>query len=134
MVFRHAVLSGLVLAGLLAGADAAQARPQPAARAARVSPTEAWVSMVVTRITRAGERGAAAEPGGTVTIRIRIGADGAVEGAAVEEGSGSDALDTRVLKAVSDASPFTPPPETLLTLEGFTELSFPLTLGPPGPH
>ena len=31
-------------------------------------------------------------------------------------------------RAVQAAAPFPPPPAGLLTLEGFTELSFPLTL------
>ncbi|EHP88848.1 TonB family protein, partial [Methylorubrum extorquens DSM 13060] len=38
------------------------------------------------------------------------------------------ALGERAARAVQAAAPFPPPPAGLLTLEGFTELSFPLTL------
>ncbi|GEP12328.1 hypothetical protein MGN01_41730 [Methylobacterium gnaphalii] len=87
--------------------------------------------MVVTKISRAGEKSATATPGGKVTIRVRIAADGTLEGAAIEESSGSPALDARALQAAEAASPFAPPPEKLLTLEGFTELAFPVELGRP---
>ncbi len=125
------VLPGLLLTALLAAPQGAASRPDPAAKtgpAPRLS-TEKWVSMVVTRISRAGETPAAATPGGTVTIRLRIGADGTMESASIDESSGSEALDSRALAAAKAASPFAPPPERLLTLEGFTELAFPVEFG-----
>ncbi|MCE4226732.1 energy transducer TonB [Methylobacterium sp. C25] len=92
--------------------------------------------MVVTKVSRSGQEASqdlpgnssrnsrAAIPEGTVTIRIRIGSEGMLEGAAIEESSGSDALDRRALQAAKAAAPFSPPPAKLLTLEGFTELAF----------
>lgn len=129
MVFRTVLpgLALLVLAGVPHGADA---RPQPGPAEQRQEPRppkltpNRWVAAVVTRITQAGETAEADAPGGSVAIRIRIGADGTLEGAAIEESSGVPALDDRALRAAKAASPFAPPPDKLLTLEGFTELSF----------
>lgn len=118
----------LLLAALIAGP--ANARPEPGPPKTRPERTNEkltpnrWVADVVTKVTRAGDIGAAETPGGSVTIRIRIGADGSVEGTAVEESSGSADLDARALAAAKAASPFSPPPQKLLTLGGFTELSF----------
>ncbi|GLS46951.1 cell envelope integrity protein TolA [Methylobacterium brachythecii] len=132
------VFSGVLLTALLGASGIASPRPLPAARErpeVRQS-VERWVSLVVTKVTRAGEGRFPGDPrvnpGGTVTIRVRIGADGTLEGAAIDQSSGSDALDTRALAAAKAASPFTPPPEKLLTLEGFTELAFPVEFGPAG--
>lgn len=89
-----------------------------------------WVSGVVTKIARAAaEKASDPSTSGTVTIRLRIGFDGALADAGIDEGSGSAALDERALRAAKAASPFRPPPSGLLTLEGYTELSFPLQLG-----
>lgn len=88
-----------------------------------------WVTMVVSRISLVDRRARGVkDSGGIVEIRIRIAADGSLEGAAVEKGSGSSSLDERALKAVRAAGPFRPPPAKLLDLQGFTELSFPLEL------
>ena len=88
-----------------------------------------WVSTVVTRISEADRKTAdGVEARGSVTIRVRIGADGSLDGVEVDQGSGSAALDERAIRAVRAASPFRPPPATLLSLEGYTELSFPLQL------
>ncbi|CAO4174610.1 TonB family protein [Methylorubrum populi] len=85
----------------------------------------AWVADVVSRIGMA-DRIEARGRGGAVTIRVRIDASGALGGIALEEGT--VALGERAARAVQAAAPFPPPPAGLLTLEGFTELSFPLTL------
>lgn len=98
----------------------AQAGPAPSARA--------WVTEVVDRIVRA-DRAEMGSGRGTVTVRLRILSDGNLDGAAVEGSSGSETLDARALRAVTAAGPFRPPPPRLLTLEGFTELSFDLALG-----
>ncbi|GEO98159.1 TonB family protein [Methylobacterium haplocladii] len=118
----------IVLAALIGAPSDGEARPAAGVpererRTEKLTPNR-WVAMVVTRITQAGGTTAAGDPGGTVTIRVRIGIDGTLEGAAVEESSGSPALDGRALEAAKAAAPFAPPPEKLLTLEGFTELSF----------
>ncbi|WP_232629383.1 TonB family protein [Methylobacterium sp. Leaf118] len=87
----------------------------------------AWVAEVVSRIGTADRAArAAAGRGGRVTIRVRIGADGRLDDLAVEEGPA--ALGERARRAAQAAGPFAPPPPGLLTLEGYTELSFPLTL------
>lgn len=117
-------LLAICLALVLAAPASAKPRPAPAANAS------AWVSEVVTRIGEAQAKATGEGKGGTVTVRLRIGASGALEGAAIDESSGSEALDARALAAVRNAGPFAPPPAKLLTLEGFTELSFPLELGP----
>jgi len=112
--------AGVVLALCLTlGAGAAWARPVPGVRA--------WVSTVVDRIVRA-DRPGASSPGGTVTIRLRITADGDLDGVEVEGSSGSPTLDARALRAATAAGPFPAPPARLLTLEGVTELSFGLAL------
>lgn len=86
---------------------------------------KAWVSGVVNRIGRA-DRAAAPGRGGPVTLRVRIAADGTLAGVEIDEGA--PALAERAARAAQAAAPFPPPPAGLLTLEGFTELSFPLTL------
>ncbi|GJE77436.1 TonB family protein [Methylorubrum suomiense] len=97
----------------------------PAAAAPRVdAKARAWVATVVSRIGAADR--VAPGRGGPVTLRVRIAADGALDGVAIEEGS--PALGERARRAVEAAGPFAPPPPGLLTLEGYTELSFPLTL------
>ena len=112
-------LSPLLLLALLAAA------PGPGLAAPRVDArARAWVADVVSRIGEADR--AARGGGGQVTIRVRIGADGALEGTALEDGPA--ALGARAERAVRAAEPFPPPPPGLLTLEGYTELSFPLTL------
>ncbi len=129
MVFRTR-LPVLLLAALIAGPGTPSARPEPGPLRTRpqqpndkLTPNR-WVAEVVSKVTRAGDVAAVDTPGGSVTIRVRIGVDGSVEGAAVEESSGSAALDARALAAAKAASPFSPPPPKLLTLGGFTELSF----------
>ncbi|MDR7039317.1 MULTISPECIES: TonB family protein [Methylobacterium] len=87
-----------------------------------------WLSAVVTKIGAADRSAAPRSPGGTVTIRVRIAADGSLKDASVEAGSGSAALDDRALAAARAAGPFAPPPRELLTEDGTTELSFPLDL------
>lgn len=112
--------AGVILAFCLSlGAGAVQARP--------VTGVRAWVSTVVDRIVRA-DRPEAGSPGGTVTIRLRITADGGLDGVEVEGSSGSPALDARALRAATAAGPFPAPPARLITLEGVTELSFGLAL------
>lgn len=114
---RVAVL--LVVALTLCAPPPAQARSEAKARA--------WVSSVVDKIDAAGG-GKAGGPGGSVTVRLRIASDGTLDGAEIEEGSGSAQLDERALRAVRAAAPFRAPPRQILTLEGFTELSFPVQL------
>ena len=94
--------------------------------AAVTARTRDWVSMVVTKIAKAA--GDPAVEGGTVTIRVRIESTGALADVGIDTSSGSAAIDARALLAVKSAAPFKPPPRQLLTLEGFTELSFPLQL------
>ncbi|MEH3119614.1 MAG: TonB family protein [Methylorubrum populi] len=113
---RPFLLAVLLVAAPLAPGLAA---PRVDARA------KAWVAGVVSRIGMA-DRAAAAGRGGQVTVRVRIEADGALGGIVLEEGPA--ALGARAARAVQAAAPFPPPPPELLTLEGFTELSFPLTL------
>lgn len=86
---------------------------------------KAWVAGIVNRIGRA-DRAPAPGRGGQVTIRVRIDAKGALDGVEIEDGPA--ALGQRAVRAAQAAAPFPPPPAGLLTLEGFTELSFPLTL------
>jgi len=118
---RPLPLRPLVLAALMLGAALA-----PASAAPRVDGrAKAWVAGVVSRIGMA-DRAAAPGRGGQVTLRVRIEADGALGGIVLEEGPA--ALGARAARAVQAAAPFPPPPSGLLTLEGFTELSFPLTL------
>lgn len=132
------VCASLVSVAILGEPESAVAgsQLQPKERPASRQSPEQWVAMVVTKVSRSGQeafqdlpssisrnsRAAIAE--GTVTIRVRIGADGTLEGAKIEESSGSDALDRRALQAAKAAAPFKPPPANLLTLEGFTELAF----------
>lgn len=109
---------------LLAALTLSLAHPAEARSEAKA---QAWVSSVVDKIDAAdaGERGG---PSGSVTIRLRIASDGTLDGVAIEEGSGSTQLDQRALRAVRAAAPFRAPPRRLLTLEGYTELSFPVQL------
>lgn len=86
-----------------------------------------WVTSVVTKISTADRTGAGGR--GTVTIRVRIAADGSLDGVSIEAGSGSQTADERALRAVRAAAPFKPPPTKLLSLEGYTELAFPLDVG-----
>ncbi|AWN43330.1 TonB family protein [Methylobacterium durans] len=99
-------------------------RAEPAVGAA----VRQWLSTVVTRIGAADRAEAPRSRGGTVTIRVRIAADGSLKDASVEGGSGSAALEARALAAARAAAPFAPPPSELLTEDGTTELSFPLDL------
>ncbi|MGX5773929.1 TonB family protein [Methylorubrum zatmanii] len=117
---RPLVLALLMLTAPMASGHAA---PRVDAKA------RAWVADVVSRIGMADRMAGRAEPrgrGGAVTIRVRIDSSGALGGIALEEGP--MALGERAARAVQAAAPFPPPPAGLLTLEGFTELSFPLTL------
>ena len=111
------VLTALLALTLLAVPATAAPRADAKARA--------WVADVVNRIG-AADRGVAPGQGGPVTLRVRIAADGALGGIAIEEGA--PALAERARRAAEAAGPFAPPPPNLLTLEGYTELSFPLTL------
>lgn len=104
---------------LAASPGSGSAAPRVDARA------KAWVAGVVNRIGMA-DRAPAPGRGGQVTIRVRIDAKGALDGVEVEDGPA--ALGERAIRAAQAAAPFPPPPAGLLTLEGFTELSFPLTL------
>ena len=113
---RPFLLAALMLCAPLVPVSAA---PRVDARA------KTWVAGIVSRIGMA-DRAAAPGRGGQVTIRVRIEADGALGGIVLEEGPA--ALGERAARAVQAAAPFPPPPAGLLTLEGFTELSFPLTL------
>ncbi|MCP1546967.1 MULTISPECIES: TonB family protein [Methylorubrum] len=113
---RPLLLAALMLSAPLVPASAA---PRVDARA------KAWVAGIVNRIGTA-DRAAAPGRGGQVTVRVRIEADGALGGIVLEEGPA--VLGERAARAVEAAAPFPPPPAGLLTLEGFTELSFPLTL------
>ncbi|MBB2963302.1 TonB family protein [Methylobacterium sp. R2-1] len=112
--------SVLLLALMLAASPGnALAAPRVDARA------KAWVAGVVSRIGMA-DRARAPRRGGQVTIRVRIDAKGGLDGVEIEDGP--VALGERAARAAQAAAPFPPPPAGLLTLEGFTELSFPLTL------
>lgn len=98
----------------------------PATAAPRVDArARAWIADVVNRIG-AADRGAAPGRGGPVTLRVRIAANGTLDGVEIEDGA--PALGERARRAAEAAGPFAPPPPGLLTLEGYTELSFPLTL------
>jgi TonB family protein len=98
----------------------------PASAAPRVdAKARAWVADVVNRIG-AADRAAAPGRGGPVTLRVRIAANGTLDGIEIEEGA--PALAERARRAAAAAGPFAPPPPGLLTLEGYTELSFPLRL------
>ena len=88
---------------------------------------DGWVAAVVTKISMADRSGAGGR--GTVTIRVRVSADGALDGVSIDEGSGSQGVDARAIRAVRAAAPFRPPPKALLSLEGYTELAFPLDVG-----
>lgn len=87
-----------------------------------------WVANVVSRISEVERKSGENTQGGTVALRLRIDMDGSLDFATVEESSGSTAIDERALRAARAAAPFDPPPKRLRTLEGFTELSFPLRL------
>lgn len=113
----------LVLLALTLSALSATAAPRVDAKVD--AKARAWVADVVNRIG-AADRAAAPGRGGPVTLRVRIAADGALDGIAIEEGA--PALAERARRAAEAAGPFAPPPPGLLTLEGYTELSFPLTL------
>lgn len=114
----------LALAWLVAAAMAAPA--QARTNQARTD-RDGWVSAVVTKISMADRSGAGGR--GTVTIRVRVSADGALDGVSIDEGSGSQGADARAIRAVRAAAPFKPPPKALLSLEGYTELAFPLDVG-----
>jgi TonB family protein len=91
-----------------------------------------WISAVVTKIDKADRERAdrsRSKASGTVTIRVQVAADGFVNRVEVERSSGSSDLDERARSAARAASPFSPPPASLLTRAGTTELSFPLRLG-----
>ncbi|MDV2985742.1 UNVERIFIED_CONTAM: TonB family protein [Methylobacteriaceae bacterium AG10] len=113
---RTVFLAALMLAAL---PDNGSAAPRVDARA------KAWVAGIVNRIGMA-DRAPAPGRGGQVTIRVRIDAKGGLDGVEIEDGPA--ALGERAVRAAQAAAPFPPPPAGLLTLEGFTELSFPLTL------
>ncbi|WP_096484113.1 TonB family protein [Methylorubrum populi] len=115
-LLRPVLLAALMLA---ASPGSGSAAPRVDARA------KAWVAGIVNRIGTA-DRSPAPGRGGQVTIRVRIDAKGALDGVEIEEGPA--ALGERAIRAAQAAAPFPPPPAGLLTLEGFTELSFPLTL------
>ncbi len=119
--FRSAAL--LAAAGLtvLVFSSAVQARVD--------SREKDWVSLVVSKISEADRRAAGTRAQrGVVTIRVRVASDGSLEDVAIEQGSGTASLDERALQAVRAAAPFKPPPAGLLSLDGSTELSFPLEL------
>lgn len=115
-LLRSVLLSALLLA---VSPGMGHAAPRVDAKA------RAWVAGVVSRIGMA-DRAAAPGRGGQVTLRMRIAADGTLDRVEIEEGPAP--LGERATRAVQAAAPFPPPPAGLLTLEGFTELSFPLTL------
>ena len=94
---------------------------------ARSDPRD-WVTSVVTKIS-AADRKETGDGSGTVTIRVRIAANGELDGVSIDEGSGAATIDERAIRAVRAASPFKPPPKKLLSLEGYTELAFPLEVG-----
>lgn len=121
--FRAVVLCRLMLA-LVTNPDLALARSAKTSS----QDAETWAAMVVTRITQADLKAGGGEQSGTVTVRMRISADGALDSAVVEGSSGSTKLDERALRAIQAASPFAPPPRRIITLEGYTELGFPLDL------
>jgi TonB family protein len=113
----------ITLGVALVGAGAARAQSAP--------DVQGWLSALVTKIDRADRDRSdpsGAKAAGTVTIRVQVAADGFVNRVILERSSGSAALDARALSAARAASPFTPPPPTLLTPAGVTELSFPLRL------
>ena len=119
--------SGLSLCAVLLASGGVLARDQTSAD------VQNWFSAVITKIANAG--GAIANPperktSPIITMRVQIRADGSVNWAEGEKSSGSPDLDERARSLVRAASPFSPPPATLLTKDGETELSFPLQLGP----
>ena len=119
-----------ILLGALALAPGdIRARPRD-----RIAPAvRDWISGVVTKIgetDRGRVRGSRGGASGTVTIRVRIAADGSVDRVEIERSSGSPDLDRRARTAARDAGPFRPPPASLLTAAGSTELSFPVSLAP----
>ena len=122
---RRHVLCVLLCAVVLAP-GAIHARPRD-----RVPPeVRDWISGFVTRIDEADRRlvrGSKRRASSAVTIRVRIGADGSVDRVGIERGSGSLALDRRARTA---AWPFRPPPASILTEAGSTELSFPVSFQP----
>jgi protein TonB len=90
-----------------------------------------WLSDVVTKVDTAARAGAPPRRAGrfgTVTVRIRVAADGSLRGVTVEKSSGTEALDRRAVAAIKTAAPFEPPPSELLAEDGITELAFPLEL------
>jgi TonB family protein len=119
-------LTGLICAGivLLGSLGGLAQENTPAVRR--------WLSKVISKIDKT-DQAQTIVPGkrksGTVMIRVRVAADGHVNGVEVERSSGSPSLDERAVAAVRAADPFDPPPATLLTSAGVTELSFPLQLG-----
>lgn len=120
-VIFAAVVFGLTLSP---GAAGARTAPGPAARA--------WLSDLVTRIDaadRAGTRPGPDRGRGTVVVHVQIAADGAVQGAEIEESSGSPRLDERALRAVQGISPAPVPPAALLGEDGIVDLSIPVALG-----
>ncbi|SEO49639.1 protein TonB [Methylobacterium sp. UNC300MFChir4.1] len=120
-VIAAAVVFGLALSS---AAVAARTAPGPAARA--------WLSDLVTRIDAADRAGTRPGPGrgrGTVVVHVQIAADGVVQGAEIEESSGSAKLDQRALRAVQGISPAPAPPAALLGVDGIVDLSIPVALG-----
>lgn len=121
---------GLCVLLLAIGHAQAQAQSRVQSTSAQVRD---WVSDVVTKIAeadRSRDDRSRTKMQGTVTMRIEVAADGFVNRVEVEHSSGSDDLDQRARSAARAASPFGPPPPSLLTNAGTTELSFPLRLRP----
>jgi TonB family protein len=117
---------GSALLGLLLVTGAARAREGygPGVRQ--------WLSELVTRIDaadRAARRPGSNRPTGTVVIRVMIAADGSLQGAAVEDSSGSPALDQRALSAVRSVGLLPAPPRALVVASGVADLSIPVELG-----
>ena len=126
--------AGLVGAGLLLVPRAATARGGPG------SAVRAWLSDLVTRIDAADRADRRTPPGrrtGTVLVHVEIAADGSLQRADIERGSGSPDLDLRALRAVEGAlrggAPGTgrptAPPAALLGLAETVDLSIPVELG-----
>jgi protein TonB len=123
MPYRSLVLAGCLLC--LSAAVSARDLPDAGPAVTR------WLSDVVTKVDAAGRPGAPPRRAGrfgTVTVRIRVAADGSLQGATVEKSSGTEALDRRAVAAVRAVAPFEPPPSELLAEDGTTELAFPLEL------
>lgn len=87
-----------------------------------------WIANLVSRVSEVERKFGPNPQSGRVTLRLRIGTAGTLDWVVVEESSGSTDVDERALRAAQAAAPFDPPPKRLLTLEGFTELSFSLQL------